>query len=655
MVRYFSIGVCVAVVLSLVSCKTAKLSDALEREALGEYYEAAQIYKKVYAKTSAKDTYLRGSIAFHQGEMFQKINNPSRASSAYTNAIRTKYADSTAIFHQAQTFQKQGKYPDAIKRYTAFLDTHPADSLSILAKNGISGCELAQEWKKTPTKYSVRKMDKLMSRDGEFSPVLLGTDQLYFNSARKEATGDEKSAITGVKNNDFFMLKQDERGNWLKPDSIDGNLNTEFDEGTASFTADGSQLYYTFCPEGEGSHTAEVRVSNRSGAQWGAGTKVELFRDTTILTAHPAVGVDGYLYFAADAPGGYGGKDLWRVPISSAGVYYPENLGPDINTPGDELFPAMRDDSTLYFSSDGHPGMGGLDIFRAKFSKERWRVENMKAPVNSMADDFGITFYPKIESGFFSSNRNDGRGADHIYSFDLPGTFAYLEGWVLDKEEIEIPGASVRVVGKDGTNQRIFTYRDGTYLMTVEPGMEYVMMASAPDFLNQKQTLTVPQINQTENFYVDFYLSPMTKPVVVDNIFYDFNKATLREESKGALDSLIVMLNDNPNVTIEMAAHTDRIGTEAYNDNLSQRRAQSVVDYLIRGGIDKERLEAKGYGKSDPFTVTKKIAETYDFLPEGQLLDEPFIDTLEPVQQAIADQINRRTAFKVLSTNYKLM
>ncbi|GHT00348.1 cell envelope biogenesis protein OmpA [Bacteroidia bacterium] len=653
--RKFSFFLLLSCIALLFSCKSAKLSDAVDREERGEYFEAAQIYRKVYSKTDSKKTYLRGSIAFHMAECYREANNPSRSLSGYTNAIRYKYTDSTAILHQAQMMHKLGRYGEAIKQYKAFLEIVPGN---VLAQNGITGCEAAPEWKKNPTRHTVKKMDKMNSRDGEFSPMLHGDayDELYITSSRKDALGDDKSPITGVKNNDFFVIKQDEKKQWLKPEHIESGINTDMDEGTASFSPDGSQMYYTYClQDSAASQTANIYISSRSGAEWGAGAKAEIFKDSLAMSAHPAVGPDGYLYFVSDIAGGYGGKDIWRVPISGIGSLYPENLGPEINTPGNEEFPYMRLDSTLYFSSDGHPGMGGLDIFKANERQGQWRVENMKSPVNSMGDDFGITFAGKKESGFFSSNRNDGRGADHIYSFDLPGIYVSVEGWVLNRDEEEVDSATVRIVGKDGTNQRIFVRADGTYSMEVVPGMDYVMMASAPGYLNHKQTLSVPDEEKSETYYVDFYLPSISKPVLIENIFYDFNKATLRPESKEALDEVVTMLEDNPNVTIELSAHTDRIGSDVYNESLSQRRAQSVVDYLIANGIAKDRLTAKGYGKSTPKTVTKNIAEKYDFLPEGQLLDAAFIETLEPVQQAIADQINRRTEFRVLSTNYRLM
>lgn len=299
--------------------------------------------------------------------------------------------------------------------------------------------------------------------------------------------------------------------------------------------------------------------------------------------------------------------------------------------------------------------MGGLDLFKAtQDSTGKWNVENLGAPINSMADDFGITFAGKEERGFFCSNRNDARGYDHIYSFERPTITIFIEGIVNDVDEYPIEDATVRIVGKDGLNVKVPVKKDGTYRVELERDIRYVMMASARGYLNQNYELHTGPEEKNETYIVDFFLSPISKPVVIDNIFYDFDKATLRPESKKALDEMIKMLNDNPNVTIELGAHTDRKGTDQYNERLAQRRAQSVVDYLIAGGIEAARLEAKGYGESVPKTINKKMAKQFDFLKEGDVLTEEFILALPPEQQEIADQINRRTEFKVLRTNYNL-
>ena len=647
--------------LLLFSCKSAKLSDAEEKQRIGEYFEAAAIYRKVYTKTSPQKRDLRGYIAYRMAECNRLINNTPRATSAYMNALRDDYPDSIVSLRLGQMYQKSGKYMDAIRHYKDFLLLNPESQLAL---NGIKGSELAPQWKQNPSRYIVKRMEKFNSRRGEFSPMLYGEkyDQLYFTSSRtpKGANKDKDetiSAITGQRNNDFFLVKQDEQGNWLAPVELEDEVNTEFDEGTPSFSKDGNTMYYTYCAQDpEGPRTSEIYVSTRSSAKWGKGTRASIVKDSVTALGHPAVSPDGkYLYYVSDAVGGFGGKDIFRSRLVGNDFGPMENLGPDINTPGDEMFPYVRDSVTLYFASNGHPGMGGLDLFKAtQDSTGKWHVENLKAPINSMGDDFGITFEGDKEKGFFSSNRNDARGYDHLYSFELPVITIFIEGIVSDVDENPIEDATVRIVGKDGLNEKVLAKKDGTYRVELERDIRYVMMASARGYLNQNFELKTGPEEKNETYIVDFYLSPISKPVVIENIFYDFDKATLRPESQKALDEMIKMLNDNPNVTIELGAHTDRKGSDQYNERLAQRRAQSVVDYLIAGGIEKERLEAKGYGESVPKVINKKMAKNYDFLNEGDVLTEEFILTLTPEQQEIADQINRRTEFKVLRTNYNL-
>lgn len=645
----------------LYSCKSAKLSDAEEKQRIGEYFEAAAIYRKVYTKTPPAKRDLRGYIAFRMAECNRLINNTPRATSAYMNALRYKYPDSIVNLRLGQMYQKSGRYGEAIKYYNDYLLAEPG---SVLAFNGVAGCEEAVKWKQAPTRYTVRRMEKFNSRRSEFSPMLYGEkyDQLYFASSRTpKGAGKDKeetnSAITGQRNNDFFLVKQDETGAWQAPVELEDEVNTEFDEGTPSFSKDGNTMYYTYCAQDpEGPRTSEIYVSSRSSAKWGKGTRANIVKDSVTALGHPSISPDGkYLYFVSDAVGGYGGKDLFRARVMGNDFGPMENLGPDINTPGDEMFPYVRDSVTLYFASDGHPGMGGLDLFKATLdSTGKWNVENMKAPINSAGDDFGITFAGDKESGFFSSNRNDARGYDHLYSFELPVITIFIEGIVSDVDENPIEDATVRIVGRDGLNEKVLAKKDGKYKVELERDIRYVMMASARGYLNQNFELKTGPEEKNETYIVDFFLSPISKPVVIENIFYDFDKATLRPESKKALDEMIKMLNDNPNVTIELGAHTDRKGSEQYNERLAQRRAQSVVDYLIAGGIAQDRLEAKGYGESVPKTINKRMAKNYDFLNEGDVLTEEFIERMTPEQQEIADQINRRTEFKVLRTNYNL-
>lgn len=646
-----------SILIGIFSCKPLKLADADRRFKNGEYYEAATMYRKLYQKTKRTQRETRGMLAFRMAESYRLYNNVVRANPAYTNSLRYNPADTLTRIQYARSLQKAGDYKKAAEQYELFLENYPNNQFAL---NGLKGCLMAPEMKAHPTLYEVKRMDLFNSKRSEFSPTLLPPDYdvMYITSSRDEASGDTKSSITGLKNNDIFVTRKDENGHWMKPEPA-GAVNSDFDEGAPSFSPSGDVMYYTYCPqEPENPTTAYIYKSTRSGGEWGAGTRLKfLNNDTTTLYAHPAISPDAdYLYFVSDMEGGYGGKDIWRAGLMGNDIIYVENLGPEINTAGDDMFPYLRNDSTLYFASDGHPGMGGLDLFKAEYDKrtKKWSVQNMGYPINSQADDFGITFEGEKERGFFSSNRNDARGYDHIYSFEYPVTFTKLEGYIVDTDDEFVPNATIYIVGNDGTNQKFPGKNNGTYQMEVKQGVDYVMLASANGFLNSKNDLKTVIQEKDSVYYVDFVLYPIDKPSVLENIFYDFDKAALRDESKQELDGLIELLEINPHVTIELSAHTDRKGSQEYNQRLSQRRAQSVVDYLLAHRIPKDRLTVAGYGKLQPKLVTKGIAKKYDFLKEGDVLNEEFILTLTPEQQDVADQINRRTEFKVLSTTYGL-
>ena len=639
--------------LVLQGCRGAKLSEADAQYARGEYYDASNTYRKIYNKlTKREERPLRGEVAFKMGECYRRLNMSARAAAAYQNAIRYHYPDSMAIFYMAQAQQAEGKYAQAIKNYEEFLARKPKFRL---AEDGVRGCRNALKLREDPTRYTVRNAKLFNSRRADFCPQFLdgNFDQLYFTSSTEKATGTKKSEITGTKQCDVFFSKLDEAGNWQRPEPVEGELNTEFDEGVTAFSPDGSTMYLARARREPNSGTSvEIYTSQRSEAKWSAPVKYEITADTLSAYGDPAVSPDGtYLYFSSDMPGGYGGKDIWRINLKER-VGTLENLGDVINTAGDERFPYIRTDSVMYFSSNGHPGMGGLDLFKAtKTPSGGWNVENMGVPMNSPGDDFGITF-GKGESGFFSSNRNDARGYDHIYSFVKPDLKITISGYVLDRDEEPVPNAVIRIVGNDGSNQKAVGKDDGTFQFNLQRGVKYVMMAGAKGYLNGKQEFESDTLEQDAEYGVDFILAAMHKPQVVENIFYDFDKATLRPESKKALDEMAQMLKDNPHVAIEMASHTDRKGSDKYNEGLSQRRAQSVVDYLVAAGVERERLQPHGYGESRPKTVTKRIARLYPQFKEGDVLNEEFIKGLSPENQDAADQINRRTEFQVLTVEY---
>lgn len=646
---------CAIMAIFITSC-AASLSDARALFEQGNYYKAADTYKKVYSKTPSKQRALRGEIAYEMGTAYRYINASARSAAAYQYAARYEHPDSTLYLYLAQSQHALGKYKDAIKNYELFLEKSPNHPLAL---NGLKGCELATAWKEKKTRYIVRRADLFNSRRSECCPVLLGEayDQLYFTSANDDALGDDKSDITGLKNNDIFLARKDEQGKWQKPETIEGALNSELDEGVLCFSADGNTMYFSKARREPNSSTSvEIYCSKRADAAWSDPVKMEITSDTLSVFAHPAVSPDGkYIYFVSDMPGGEGGNDIWRAPLDGERVGLVENLGNLINTEGDEVFPSFRANGDLYFSSDGHAGAGGLDIFKATFTEYGvWQIENMQMPVNSFADDFGITFGVG-ESGFFSSNRNDGRGYDHIYSFELPLLQVWVEGLVLDNEEAPIPGATVRIVGKDGLNAKAVANENGIYNFQIDRDVDYVMMAGCDGFLNNKQALTSEPEDKDATYRIDFTLPTINKPVLIENIFFDFDRATVTEASGEALQELIAMLTDNPNVSIELAAHTDQKGSEEYNLRLSERRAQSVVNFLIDAGIDPKRLTPKGYGESSPKVISKKLAELYPTFAEGDVLTPEYIESLpDEEMQEMANQMNRRTEFSVLKLNYRL-
>lgn len=644
--------------LLLASCGAEKNMKKAEKfMAIGEYYDAASQYKQAYSKTPPKERDRRGLIAGKMAVCYRKINSTPKAVAAYRNMVRYNKATVDDRLELGRQLLKNGDYKQAAEQFRVVLDSMPDN---VLARNGLLSAQQAPAWKKQGSRYTVKRMDVFNSRRAEYSPMLSGDqfDQLYFTSTRNDATGDELSGITGTKNGDIFVSQKDDKGKWSKPEVVNGGLNTEADEGASCLSPDQREMYLTQCvTDPSYPRYAQIVKSNRSDAAWGKASSVELTKDTLSCFAHPAVSPDGqWLYFVSDMPGGKGGLDIWRVRIMSAGYGGVENLGEPINTPGNEMFPTFRPNGDLYFSSDGHPGMGGLDIFIAHPGKTgRYVLEHPGYPLNSQGDDFGMTFEGVKNRGFFSSNRNDGRGWDHIYSFVNPEIVQSVKGWVYEQEGYELPAAQVYMIGSDGTNLKLGVKSDGSFEKELTPGVEYMFLATCKGFLNHKEELKVVPMNDSHEYVLQFPLASITAPVLIDNIFYDFNKATLRPESQTALDELVKLLNENPNVTIELSSHCDYKGSSAYNKLLAQRRAESVVNYLVDKGIARDRLSPVGYGKEKPKTIRKKLTEKLTWLKEGDVLTEEFIKKLDPEKQEVCNQLNRRTEFIVLRTTYGLL
>ena len=631
--------------------------------ALGEYFDAATQYRKAYSQTPPKERALRGQRALKMAECYRRINYTQKAIAAYNNAVRYKQHDSLTYLYLGQQLMKNGSYKEAAKAFQTFLDSTDIShspqlaTLATLAKTGLRSAQQAPQWKKDGSDYTVKRENLFNSRRADYSPMLAGEefDQLYFTSTRNQAKGDELSGITGTKNADIFMSQKDDKGKWQRPDVIDSELNTDFDEGACSFSPDGRTMYLTQCKTDPSyPRYATIVTSNRSDAAWSKAQELQISRDTLSAFAHPAVSPDGqWLYFTSNMPGGQGGYDIWRAPLTTSGIGAVENLGSPINTPGDEMFPTFRPNGDLYFSSNGHEGLGGLDVFWVAPDAPK-NIHHPGYPLNSQGDDFGMTFEGLLNKGYFSSNRGDGKGWDHIYSFFNPEIVQTVKGWVYEQDGYELPAALVYMVGNDGTNLKLSVKGDGSFTQEIKPGVDYVFLGTCSGFLNHQEQLRVEPVKESEEYVLQFPLASITAPVLIDNIFYDFDKATLRPESTEALDKLVELLNENPNVTIELSAHTDYRGSAEYNKRLSQRRAESVVNYLTEHGIEKERLSPVGYGKEKPKTIRRKLTEKYPFLKENDVLTEEYIRTLDDDQQEQCNQLNRRTEFIVLRTTYGL-
>ena len=653
---------------------SARVKRADRKYQIGEYYAAAEMYKQVYKNLKSKDKKLRAHVAFHQAECYRTLNN-KKAATAYKNAIRYHYPDSIMYLHYAQVLQYQGKYKDAIKQYDIYLEQHPSD---YVAQAGKYACLKVDEWKQQHSRYKIAPAKEFNAkRSSSFAPAFITADgdALVFTSNRQEQKSTEKkkvrnSSVTGVPTFNLYSARKNAAGKWEDIELCEGLYSeTESEEegtsqkqtstaelGVCSFADEGRMMYFTYSKPINGQDIgAKIYTSQRASGEWSEAQELKLFSDSSITVGHPSICATGdTLYFVSDAPGGYGGKDIYMA-INSGGAWDDiRNLGPTINTSDDELFPYIRQDGRLYFSSKGHPGYGGLDLFYAIPEDTIWTVFNMGAPFNSMGDDFGITFAGASEDGFFTSNRGQKKGYDLIYSFTLPQLEFLIEGKILNTDGEHLSEATLRLVGNDGTNVKTQIRRDGTYRLKLNKDTRYAMLVTSRGFLNQKHTFATEGLKDSHTYKQDFTLAPISKPVKMDNIFFKFGSWELTSDSESGLKALVKLLNDNPNITIELAAHTDLVGNNEANQELSHKRAQSVVDYLIKHGIEKERLTAIGYGEEKPVVVDDNLHKLYPYMPKDQVLDEAFITTLTADKQEVCNSLNRRTEFRVLKTTYNL-
>jgi peptidoglycan-associated lipoprotein len=629
-----------------------------------QYNVALSKYKKALSKAKAKPD--KEKISFQMAECYRITNNTKKAEAAYKRLAKTKYAESNPLvfLYLAQALKSNEKYDDAKIYFEKYSEAAPNDNRG---KIGSLSCKLAKEWLSAPTKYKIKIEKVLNTKESDFSATY--ADKLYntiiFTSTREASSGKDMDNWTGQSFSDLFVSKLDPKGQWSTPVQLETSnvINTEANEGNPFVNSKFNQMYFTRCPNDKGTlQGCKIMVSRRAGRNWGEPKAIDLGGDSTTVFGNPSLSPDELtLLFAANLPKGQGGKDIWMASRKSTADNFgrPLNAGTDINTPDDEMFPFMRNDTTLYFSSNGHPGIGGLDIFRSTFSNGEWtKPVNMQAPINSPGDDFGIIFNPEEDEGFFSSNRRGGKGSDDLYSFVNPPVLFTLSGIVKDDNTLQfIPGAVVKLTGSNGTSVETRTDAQGHYgfnKVQIKPNTTYDLICLKSNYFNKKAKETTVGLESSKDFIIDFRLQPIPdKPIVLPDILYDLAKWDLKPQYQDSLQGLIKTLDENETIIIELASHTDSRGTDESNDVLSQKRAESVVNYLIDRGIDPDRLIAKGYGERVPRRLLKDQLKDGFLFKAGTLLSQAFVDSLKtkPEQEA-AYALNRRSEFRIISKDF---
>ncbi len=623
----------------------------------GFYFNAIELYKKAY--TVEKKASTKAELIFKVAESYRMLGDMAQAEVWYDKANKAQYSDPITYYWIGESLKQQGKYAEAIVAFNRYKEKRPGD---VRADAGIAASEMAQKWKDSPTRYDVGPEVLLNTQQMDFSPGFSDkrNESVVFSSTRQAATGTETDQITGENFSDLFASTRDRLGKWSEPVKLPSFINTPGNEGAPIFNKERTIMYFTRCPmEKKKLYGCDIWMSKKVGNNYSEpqmlALKPNAGKDDTTTVGHPALGPNNeYMVFAGnmDMKGGRGGRDLYAVKLGAEGmpVGQPVNLGADINTNRDELFPFIRHDGSLYFASNGYSGMGGLDIYRAEPTGDMtWgQVENLKAPINSAWDDFAIIFDGEFDRGFFTSNRPGGKGMDDIWRFNMPDMVFALQGTAYDKLSGQpLSGAKISVVGTDGSNFSALTDDNGGFAF-VESGKDrfikesnnYSILAEKEGYLVVKDQITTMGLTESTTFVKEYFLMPadVGGVVLLPTILYETDKFALLDASKDSLQVAYQTLLDNPTLVVELRSHTDARPTRTYrggNKELSQLRAQSCVNHLVQLGIDPARLVPVGRGADEPRITMDQINK---------------MATKE--EKDAAHQLNRRTDLKVLSWDH---
>jgi len=655
-------------------------SDGKGNEAFkaGYWTKSIDLYKAEIPKT--KDKAEAAAMTFNLATAYYQSKDYKQAAVWFENADAAKYGEAHPELNLflAESYKASCDYEKALIRYNKYLERVPGDKKAI---NGAKSCELAAEWLKNPTRYKVENMVQLNSANDDATPAYSSKDnkEIIFYSYRDGATGKGSSDILGQDFPDLYTTKLDKKGKWSTPALLGPGVNSEFTEGGPAMDAKMNTLYFSRCGGDAQKKGCQIYVSKKQGNDFGPAIVIPIAADS-LAVAQPALSPnDQIMYFTSNMPGGQGGKDLWYVTYNKKDNTWekPTNLGAEINTPGDEIFPYVHSDGTLYFSSNGHIGIGGFDLFKAAKTQDGFGpVINLKAPLNSCGDDISISFEDKAERGYITSNREGTKGKLDIWSFVLPKLEFAMKGKVLEDGSFKIiPGSTVYLKNMtDGTLAETKADQDGNYQFALLPNMNYQVNGKSDDQYGDEEPLkkgrkkylssataliSTVGMEESKTFEQDIILPLIPIKLELPNIVYPYNSAELTPETKIILKTFIVeTLIPNPTMSIEMGSHTDFRGGADFNRKLAQRRAESAVKYLIEQGVDPNRLKAKGYGEDVPKEITKEnlkfVPAGYETtFPIGTVLTEAFINGMKSKDlQEVAHQMNRRTEFKFLCTDW---
>ena len=659
---------------------------------LGEFYKARELYKKAYTRSNERKE--KTEISFKMANCAMLMGDYKLAESYYKRTIKLRYiemfGDPTVIYNLAQALKGQEKYDEAIEKYKEYASKEGANKQ--IANEAIESCEMSKEWISSLSRYKVQNVQKINSRYNDFSPSFgdKKNEILFFTSSREQAVGKTKNEQTNQDFSDIFVSylkeekkkkkKKDPKNHMPDWDIPTNGFDKDFEgetfgleelnqkdseEGVVSFSKGAKKMYFTKAIYKKNQYNGRrIYSAEKRSNSFDEYVMEQIPVDTLDDVFDPAISLDGKtLYFASNMEGGEGGSDLYKCTYDrkKKGWGEPENLGPTINTSGNEGFPYLSKSGSLFFSSDGHIGMGGLDIFKTEITNDGFtKPENLKYPINTPYDDFGIIFEDDEElQGYLSSNRKGkkwkARGGDDIYFIDKLLIRFELSGILMDTTTNEpISGARVELVSPYGTN---ITTTDGKGKYSFDrtnfkEDEDYQIQFSKDFFLTQRDTITTRNIDRLKceeeedgNLVFKFeryvQMKNIRRPIILPEVQYDLGKATLRNEGKKALDNLADLLTkDHPSIVIELRSHTDLRGSKQLNKTLSEKRAQSCVDYLVEQGVSSDRLIPVGRSFYEPFEDEN-----------GNIYSSKYISKLPFNLQEAAHQKNRRTDFKVLSTS----